>query len=101
MAAVSHKLILELIRKNDIYFFPLFGVWDPFIDNTIIKGAFIIQVDPPAKVAPGGSLEISIPKRGWSSKKSLEKGGLQKFQCVCQGIKNKYVYMHIHYIMMF
>ena len=78
MAAVSHKLILELIRKNDIYFFPLFGVWDPFIDNTIIKGAFIIQVDPPAKVAPGGSLEISTPKRGWSSKKNHSKKGVFK-----------------------
>ena len=78
MAAVSHKLILELIRKNDIYFFPLFGVWDPFIDNTIIKGAFIIQVDPPAKVAPGESLEISTPKRGWSSKKITRKRGSSK-----------------------
>ena len=78
MAAVSHKLILELIRKNDIYFFPLFGVWDPFIHNTIIKGAFIIQVDPPAKVAPGGVFGNFDPKKRVVFKKNHSKKGVFK-----------------------
>ena len=41
-------------------------------------------------------------KEGGLRKKLLNKGGLQKFQCECRGIKNKYaLYAYIHVLNVF
>ena len=82
-------------------FFHFLGCGTLLFTTQSLRGHSLFKWTPLQKLRLGGLWKFRPRKEGGLQKKSLEKGGLQKFQCVCQGIKNKYVYMHIHYVMMF